>query len=46
MVEWRTKNGVIREDILKTGLHDAVMGYPVTTLAVMRIFEAAGPLFN
>ena len=46
VVEWRTKNGVIREEILKTGLHDAVMGYPVITLAVMRMFEAADPLFN
>ena len=46
VVEWRTKNGVIREEILMTGLHDAVMSYPVITLAVMRMFEAADPLFN
>jgi len=42
-VEWRTQNGVIREEILKTGLHDAIMGYPVITMAVMRIFEAVDP---
>ena len=41
IVEWRTKNGVIREEILKTGLHDVVMGNPVITMAVMRIFENA-----
>lgn len=40
ITEWRTKNGVIREEILKTGLHDVVMGYPVITMAVMRIFGA------
>ncbi|KAL8829673.1 MAG: hypothetical protein Q9191_001882 [Dirinaria sp. TL-2023a] len=43
VVEWRTENGIIREEILKTGLHDVVMGNPVVTMAVMRIFEAANP---
>lgn len=43
ITEWRTKNGVIREEILKTGLHDAIMGYQVITMAVMRIFEASEP---
>ena len=42
VMEWRTKNGVIREEILKTGLHDVIMGNPVITVAVMRIFEASG----
>ena len=46
VVEWRTKNGVIREEILKIGLHDVVMGDPVITMAVMRIFEAADPSFK
>lgn len=41
VMEWRTENGVIREEILKTGLHDVIMSNPVITLAVMRIFEAA-----
>ncbi|XMA18751.1 hypothetical protein WAI453_011542 [Rhynchosporium graminicola] len=41
VMEWRTEVGVIREVILKTGLHDAIMGYSVITMAVMRIFEAA-----
>ena len=40
VMEWRSENGVIREEILKTGLHDVIMGNPVITLAVMRIFEA------
>ncbi len=43
VMEWRTKNGVIREEILKTGLHDVVIGNPVITMAVMRIFEASDP---
>ena len=46
IMEWRTQNGIIREEILKTGLHDAVMGNPVITMAVMRIFEAADPSFK
>lgn len=45
-MEWRTKNGVTREEILKTGLHDVVMGNPVITMAVMRMFEAADPSFS
>ncbi|KFY92461.1 hypothetical protein V500_04183 [Pseudogymnoascus sp. VKM F-4518 (FW-2643)] len=43
VMEWRTDNGVIREEILKTGLHDVIMGYPVITMAVMRSFEAVDP---
>ncbi|KAL8992605.1 MAG: hypothetical protein Q9169_006970 [Polycauliona sp. 2 TL-2023] len=39
VMEWRTRNGVVREEILKTGLHDVVMGNPVVTMAVMRIFD-------
>lgn len=46
MMEWRTENGVIREEILKTGLHDVIMGYPIITMAVMRIFDAAHPSFT
>ncbi|CAG8896161.1 unnamed protein product [Penicillium nalgiovense] len=46
MIEWKTDNGVIREEILKTGLHDVIMGYPVVTMAVMRFFEAADPSFT
>jgi len=40
VMEWRTDNGVIREEILKTGLHDVIMGYPAIAMAVMRCFEA------
>lgn len=43
VTEWRTGNGVIREEILKTGLHDVIMGNPVISLAVIRIFAAADP---
>jgi abhydrolase domain-containing protein 12 len=46
VMEWRTDHGVIREEILKTGLHDVVMGYPVVTMAVMRSFDAADPSFT
>lgn len=43
VMEWRTEHGVIREEILKTGLHDVIMGYPIITMAVMRHFEATDP---
>ena len=46
VMEWRTKNGVIREEILKTGLHDVVMGNPVVTMAVMRTLEGADASFK
>ncbi|KAL8751692.1 MAG: hypothetical protein Q9184_005991 [Pyrenodesmia sp. 2 TL-2023] len=46
VMEWRTEHGVIREEILKTGLHDVIMGNPVVSLAVMRIFAAADPLWR
>jgi abhydrolase domain-containing protein 12 len=45
VMEWRTDNGVIREEILKTGLHDVIMGYPVVTMAVMRSFNAVDATF-
>ena len=46
VMEWKTDYGVIREEILKTGLHDVIMGYPIVTMAVMRSFEAADPSFT
>ena len=46
VMEWRTNNGVIREEILKTGLHDVIMSYPVITMAVMRSFQAVDPSFT
>ena len=39
VVEWKTEYGVIREEILKYGLHDVIMGNPIVTLAAMRMFE-------
>jgi abhydrolase domain-containing protein 12 len=38
VMKWTTETGILREEILKTGLHDVIMGNPVVTLAVMRIF--------
>ncbi|PWY70798.1 abhydrolase domain-containing protein [Aspergillus sclerotioniger CBS 115572] len=40
IMDWEIDHG-----ILKTGLHDIIMGYPVVTMAVMRAFEAADPSF-
>lgn len=39
-VVWKTENGLNREEILKHGLQDVVMGYSIVTMAVMRIFAA------
>ncbi|KAH8679653.1 Alpha/Beta hydrolase protein [Tricladium varicosporioides] len=46
VMEWNTKNGVIREEILKYGLHDVIMGNPVITLAVMRALTGLDPSFS
>lgn len=37
--EWHTEVGIIRGQILNFGLHDVIMGNPVITMAVMRIFS-------
>lgn len=38
-MEWQGKGGVIREQIVKHGLHDRIMSYPVVSLAVSRAFH-------
>jgi abhydrolase domain-containing protein 12 len=40
VVEWKTDHGIIREEILKYGLHDVIMGNPIVTLAVMRMLSS------
>ena len=37
VMKWATETGIVREEILKSGLHDVIMGNPVVTLAVMKI---------
>ena len=39
VTEWRTDHGLIRQHILKHGLHDRVMGYPVVSMAIARAFD-------
>ena len=39
-MEWRGKGGVIREQIIKHGLHDRIMSYPVVSLAVAHAFHS------
>lgn len=46
VMQWKTNHGILREEILKSGLHDAVMGYPIISMAVMRIFDAADLAFE
>jgi abhydrolase domain-containing protein 12 len=40
-MEWTTKKGSIREEILKHGLHDQLMSWPATAMAALRTFQAA-----
>ncbi|CAK4033063.1 alpha beta-hydrolase [Lecanosticta acicola] len=42
IVEWQAPHGIIREQILTHGLHDVIMGTPIVSLAVMRIFQERG----
>ena len=46
VMEWQTEHGRIREEILKTGLHDVIMGYPIISMAVMRVFQDADSKFT
>jgi abhydrolase domain-containing protein 12 len=46
VMEWHTEYGTIREEVLKTGLHNVIMGSPVITMAVMRIFQALDASFT
>ncbi|KAK9421844.1 putative AB hydrolase-1 domain-containing protein [Seiridium unicorne] len=39
VVDRETKKGSIRERILKHGLHDKIMSYPVVSLAILRAFK-------
>ena len=38
-VERRARKGIIREEIIKHGLHDVIMSYPVVSMAVLRAFQ-------
>ncbi|KAF2822932.1 alpha/beta-hydrolase [Ophiobolus disseminans] len=39
-MEWEGKGGVVREQIVKHGLHDRIMSYPVVSLAVSQAFHS------
>ncbi|PVI05462.1 hypothetical protein DM02DRAFT_639395 [Periconia macrospinosa] len=41
-VEWKSVGGVVREKILKHGLYDRIMSYPVVSLTFARAFKTAG----
>ena len=44
VAQWRTKQGLISEYLLRYGLHDVIMGSPIVSLAAMDIFEAGNGL--
>lgn len=39
-MEWKGRGGVVREQIVKHGLHDRIMSYPVVSLAIARAFHS------
>ncbi|KAI9777403.1 MAG: hypothetical protein M1839_008916 [Geoglossum umbratile] len=38
-MQWRGRGGVVREQIVKHGLHDRIMSYPIVSLAIARAFH-------
>jgi abhydrolase domain-containing protein 12 len=36
---WRTEKGTLTEKILRNGLHDVIMSYPVVSLAILDAFQ-------
>lgn len=46
VVDWRTSKGLIRQEMLKYGVHDLQMTFPVTALAVLRTFQSSDPEFG
>lgn len=43
IVEWRTSKGMIRQEMMKFGVHDLQMTFPATALAIMRTFQSQNP---
>ncbi|KIX05527.1 uncharacterized protein Z518_06399 [Rhinocladiella mackenziei CBS 650.93] len=39
-VEWKGLTGVVREQIVKHGLHDRIMSYPIVSLAIAKAFHS------
>ncbi|KAL1640867.1 hypothetical protein SLS58_006482 [Diplodia intermedia] len=46
VVDWETPKGSIRLQLLKYGVHDKLMAYPATAMAVLRAFQAGDPDFG
>jgi hypothetical protein len=44
--DWRTKRGVIREDLLMYGSLDKLRAYPIIVVAVFRAFQNTVPAFG
>jgi abhydrolase domain-containing protein 12 len=45
-MEWQTKKGVIREELLTYGAHDRLGAYPSIAMAVFRAFQNTDPAFG
>ena len=41
VAEHKTKSGLIRQTMLNYGIHDQLMSYPVTSIAILAAFQAA-----
>ncbi|KAK8203708.1 Alpha/Beta hydrolase protein [Phyllosticta capitalensis] len=45
-VERKTPKGLIRQERLRFGVHDTIMTFPTTSLAILRAFQATDPGFG
>jgi len=39
-VEWHSRGGIVRKQILEYGLHDRTMSYPIVSLAIAKAFHS------
>ncbi|KAI0144287.1 Alpha/Beta hydrolase protein [Xylariaceae sp. FL1272] len=46
VVEWHTSKGLIRQDVTRYGVHDAILSYPLIGMAAVRAFQSVDPEFS
>ncbi|KAH7076605.1 Alpha/Beta hydrolase protein [Paraphoma chrysanthemicola] len=46
VVEWPTRNGYIRQEVPRYGIHEKIMAHPQIAMAVMRAFQYRDPMFE
>lgn len=46
ILECRIMKDVIREEIVKHGVHDKLLAYPLAAMAMLQVFQAINPEFG